>query len=412
MMAIIMVNFLYLDVFYNIKDKYQVPSELLNNYILNNGIQNAPVLQTAATQPALQNANIQSQQNAKIDTAVGKTDTFEKKNNKKAFIGGITAGILILGGGFILLAKKGKLGEGCKNFANKIFGSKTANNAVDSVQSITGKTEITGTKQYLLPEICPEKINEETGEILYRAEVSFNPESITDDLNDWAVKRANLSKMSQHTTGCPINPVFSEFEIKPHSYIDDTRIFVSARDYTRDFANYEIENGAMKRLNGTIQECTKEPSATEMFDIQKNKRCLQAGHFDDGRKYVSFAYTNGETYENGRMGYETVMLVSNSTEFTQSQKDAIRIFKTIADDADPKTPIPMYLASATTGGAKICGSDSELVKRFNKNALLSAISSWAEHSPEFDADKYIEKAGDTFRTGYKCKRLGNLNQID
>ena len=387
-----------------------MPSELLNNCI--SKMQSAPVSQTAVTQPVLQNINVQNQQNTKANTVIQKTDTFEK-SNKKALMGGIAAGTLILGGGFILLAKKSKLGEGCKAFIDKIFKphDKVVQNAAESAQNISNKTEPAAEK-YLPPEICPEKIGDETDEILYRAKVPYESKSIADDLNNWMIYRESLPKMSQTTTGNPINPVFSEFEIKPHNYADDTKIFISARDYTRDFANYEVENGVMKRLKKPIQESTKECSASLMFEMQKNKRCLQTGHFDNGKKYVTFAYTNGETYENGRLGYETVMLVSNGSEFTQAQKDAIRIFKTLDDNLSPTTPLPLYFASATAANAEISKLDSELVKRFNKNTLLSAISSWAENSPKFDVDEYIKKAGDTFRTGLKCARLGNLNQID
>jgi len=388
-----------------------MPSELLNSYIGNTPAQSATIQQS---QVAMLNSASKNMQNARanIDKTL-KTDTFEKKNDKKLLMAGITAGALLLGGGLILLARKGKLGEGCKAFIDKIFkpNDKAAQAAANTVSDATEKAG-EAAKKYFQPEIRPEKIIEDTGEILYRAEVLYNPKSVEADVADWVNFRKGLPTLSHLTTGELINPKFNAYEIKPHNYADDTRVFISARDHTRDFANYEVENGVMKRLKSVLQCCTKEPDATMMFELQKNGRCLQTGHFDDGRKYVSFAYANGETYNGSRLGYETVMLVSKGTEFTQSQKDAIRIFKTIDPSIDPKTPVPMYFASATIGDAVPSHSDSELVKRFNKNALLSAISSWAEHSPEFDVDKYMEKAGDTFRTGVKMAKLGNLNQID
>lgn len=383
-------------------------SELLNNYI-----SNKPVIQPVAitaVQP------VQKAQGGTIDTTV-KTDSFEKKSDKKSIIA-ITMGTLLLGGGFILLAKKGKFGEGVQGFINKLFGgSKTAESAANNkgkirsyddmieggskkavaANKVANNASNTSVEKKLPPEIFPVKIDENGVKLFEPFEVKYNPKSVADDVSDWTQLHKKMPKNASPGSPLTINQEFMEFEIKPHNYVNDTDIIMTARDYTCDFQTYKIEDGKMSPINGYAKDGIACDINKEDIAFMKNGYTGQVGHYDDGRKFVSLHFSNGEMVDT-RTGHEIITLVSNGSEFTQAQKDAIRIFKTLGDRKfGAGISTPFTCATITPANISDC---SNIVRRTNRNVLLSVISSWAENSPKFNVDEYIQKTGDTFNIGF------------
>jgi len=352
-----------------------MPSELLNNYILNN----KAMAQTASlAQTSEKRINSTPKIETKSDSAV-----FHKEDNKK-IAPKIIIGALFLGGGFILLAKKGKLGEGCKSFIDKIFkphnkpAQTAAHNIETAAKNIQGAAEKaeTSVKKYLPPEISPQGNS---------MQVQYNPKSIADDVADWAALHKSMPKETEYMHDgkhLPINREFTEFEIRPHHYIDDTDIFMCSRDYTNDFENYKIEDGLMKQIRGHVTDGIKKQSNIKNFSFQ-NGSGIETGSYDDGRKYVSFVIYNGEIVDT-RPGYEIFTFVSRNNEFTQTQKDIIRIFEGIGDKkfgANIYTPLTFATITPNLRPDEIgqVHSNYHIIRRTNRNALLSAISSWAEH---------------------------------
>lgn len=225
-------------------------------------------------------------------------------------------------------------------------------------------------------------------------------DDVAKDLENWKklYEAAPLTtKVEGEAAGSEIiiNPKFKEFEITPHNYKNDTDVYIHAKDYTRDFSSYKLENGSMRSCS-SLTNCTKEPCASYHIDI--SNKALQTGLLDDGRRYVSFALPTGEQDAVKRSSYRTVMLVSKDSDYTPVQKDAIRIFKTLGNQYDLRTAItPINFATIVPAGSGGNPTGDGHIFRTNRNALLSSISSWAKNSPEFEVDGFIKSAGEAFR---------------
>lgn len=319
-------------------------------------------------------------------------------NNKKIIKTAAIAGALVaFSAAFIFLGKKGKLGETCKEFINKFFNS-SSKTAPDIKSKTVAQTSSEEVKKYLAPEAGNVKI--------YK--VICNSESVEADVAQW--KKLYDEAPELNCEGKSLNVKFNEFEIKPHNYKDDTDVFIHRRDYGEDFASYKLENGLMTECKNpcAVPESTREAHAGRYFEFQPNGRCLQTGHFDDGRKYVTFSFFNGEVVDRTRGSLETVMLVSKDNNFTQSQKDVISIFALMGDRKfEPGKATPLSFATINPDKNNLYAPCENChTFRTNKNALLSAISSWAQNLGNFDVDDFISKTGDTFRTGAKMDFYG------
>ncbi len=221
--------------------------------------------------------------------------------------------------------------------------------------------------------------------------------SISEDVENWDKLRSSAPKFNKWKM--PINTDFDEFPILPHSYIDDTDILIHGKDYTCDFSSYKVEDGKISSLVGIIPRLIKEKSPSYQFEIQPDCRCLQTGLFEDGRKYVSCAYSLGETVESNRINYETLMLVSKGKEFTQAQKDLIKAFECSKGKRFKNDVPPMIFGKYIDKIDAPTSANNQAIFLESKNALLSSISSWAENVGEFDIENFLKLKGDIFRIG-------------
>ncbi|MBR5303297.1 MAG: hypothetical protein IKU37_00550 [Candidatus Gastranaerophilales bacterium] len=352
--------------------------------------------------PSISPANLaviekqKNQQSANV--AVQKTET--TGNNKKimlALAGLATIGLATIGI-YALTKNHKRVTEAGQDFSRR---------GEDLLQGLTGKpSKSTGAIEDAkklsnkLAELQQLKtsstIETADGIITFEKEVPTIKTSVADDVANWKKIRETAPKYDDKT---PINTDFDEFIIVPHQYTDDTEILIRGKDYTCDFSVYKVEDGKISKLeNARLSEYTREKDSSCLFEIQPDKRCLQTGIFEDGRKYVSCAYQLGETDEAGRIMYETIMLVSKGKEFTQSQKDLIKAFECSKGKRFKNDIPPMIFGKYVPSGCKSLPYNQAIFLE-NRNALLSAIYSWSKNVGEFDIEKYLQTQGDIFRIG-------------
>ncbi len=351
----------------------------------------------------VQSVQLQRKEKAKLPEF--KLDTFEKqdkKSNKGLIIAGSVGAGLVGLGAFLLLAKSGKLGDSCQEFVNKIFKSNaceppetkidtdnlTKNMPTEPIKKSDGIIETAGKKV--------KKIFEEP-ELSKDSDFDINAK-ISDDANEdvqkWMEYRNGLPKYNAQISNgkdtgktIRINTEFTDFEIKPHTYNENNATYISIRRNSQlthrreyfGFKDHKIDDGKLKSVNGS--------AFLNNVDIEYNP--ISIGRTKDGKRVVSFAFYDGSN-DGTRNSFSKVTLVSETEEFTQAQKDVIKIYskdgtKCLTQDGNN----PLALARAQE--EEIIGGKAQKLK-FNYNTLLSAIQTWADRlGDDFDFTKAVEE---------------------
>lgn len=234
--------------------------------------------------------------------------------------------------------------------------------------------------------------------------------NVDEEFSNWVQKRAKVNQDIQAEYGTIVNPESFGFEIKPHTYLDDT--IVESRVAGKYINKSSAVSDAEYFWRSFDLEGTKGYKETEYIDMMKcwmrhhfnnfdigsdsrdaiNKGFLQTAATSDGKKIVFFntqfapagkfiSGTDTRTWVNN-----SYALISRDGEFTQAQKDIIRIFADSKNKGKFMGEIsPLQFSFTPT-------SDLEKVQH-NKAAFFSALQSWAENSAAVDVDKMLKEAG-------------------
>ena len=336
-----------------------------------------------------------------VSTKSMPSDKFVKSNkSKKGLIIAASIGAgLVAFGGFIVLAKKGKLGNGCKEFVDNLFKFGKKNTDINTEKLLKPET---------MPSVTPIETKKATTTLYSIPEINntdkFEPinaklnDDVAEDVHEWIEYRKKLpifnNDFAKNGRKFRNNSEFSEFEIIPHTYSDNNTVIASIRGNSRvqtttgeynGYNRWRYKDGKMYRVDNITEV------GVNVFDLNSGKvGPIGVGYSEDGRRVVSFKFYVGSQDTTFRSAPMKIDLVSDNGEFTQAQKDVIKIYSqadTKYASQDGNNPL-----SLCWGQASEAVGDSPKQFGFNLNTLLSAIQTWANKlSDDFDFDKAVEK---------------------
>ena len=347
-----------------------------------------------------QNATVISNNYTQVSTKSIPSDKFVKSNkSKKSLIVAASIGAgLVAFGGFMVLAKKGKLGNGCKEFVDNLFKFGKKNTDINTEKLLKPET---------MPSVTPIETKKATTTLYSIPEINntdkFEPinaklnDDVAEDVHEWIEYRKKLpifnDDFAKNGRKFRNNSEFSEFEIIPHTYSDNnttiamihgnSRVQTTTSEYN-GYHRWRYKDGKMYHVSDY------EKVGDNVFDLKSGKvGPIGVGYSEDGRRVVSFKFYVGSVDEKYRPSPIEIDLVSDNGEFTQAQKDVIKIYS----QADEK-----YASRDGNNPLSLCwGQESEAVGDspkqfgFNLNTLLSAIQTWANKLDDnFDFDKAVE----------------------
>ncbi len=228
------------------------------------------------------------------------------------------------------------------------------------------------------------------------------------ELEHWFNKlKKDDAKFVQTTGDKHANLEFTDFEILPHSYNDDTNVFYMAKcagglvskgydvNSRIDYDWYGFKTGSNdtygdfgnpinKRAHKWLEKKVDGRYRHDSMDLPDYGHLVTTAD-DKGRKIVIFLTQQKTPITKGvdaRGNDAFFVLRSSNDKFTNLQKDLIRIF------SDPENQ--KYVTGENIGPLQTMVDYADgIMPLQNKTAFLSAIQSWAEHSKEADVDKII-----------------------
>ncbi len=260
-------------------------------------------------------------------------------------------------------------------------------------------------------------------EDIVKKQTKIIPENynIEDEFSGWVeyCKKTNNKFEQTYGEGKIPTLLFKDFEITPHTYKDDTAVetFASGKscmpcvvDYTFnsfDIGTYKTNQASKEAYFYRTKDWINKHLRVKTGDAagRNGYGTLVTGATSDGRKILYFT-TNFRMADLPNMDKrgsvkEPYMLISQGKEFTQAQKDVIRIF---LDENNLKymnessfSPLQFSIApneSFVENLDKKMSTANTKHTIHNKTAFFSAIQSWAKQSKEVDVDRILEQAGE------------------
>ena len=179
---------------------------------------------------------------AQVQTKPMPNDKFEKSNKSKKglIVAGSIGASLVAFGGFVMLAKKGKLGEGCKEFVDKIFKSNKS-----KVQSNV-------------------------------PDATILPQKVDNGIDNIANNAGKLNEISDEITGATSKPTKKIYDIAFQRDLDLQNSYKPRETLIGNIEEYKVYDEPLERLlvtkkNIPLESATKlEQYALTPYDVPTN----------------------------------------------------------------------------------------------------------------------------------------------
>ena len=224
---------------------------------------------------------------------------------------------------------------------------------------------------------------------------------ISDEITNWNRLRVKYNEANRGLYGGDLIRTDFGFEIEPSTYSDDTDMLAMLGLKGFITGNQEYQQYAFKTGDNAVYYFSFPKDVVHWIQTKdhvnlreyfgKRNTYLRTMCLDDGRKALFTNLNYGplrrleDSDERGNMG-SYIVLCSKGEEFTQLQKDLIRIF------SDPKNKFEINNCSGHF--SYIFTPESKSSCYISKSAFLSLIQSWAKNSAEINVDKLLQEVKD------------------
>lgn len=294
------------------------------------------------------------------------TTTVNKSSKKGILLATSLACLGVIGAAAVIYKKKTSAAEEV-NELNQIIKNKTGEKIINKTKEEVKKAGVT--------------IIDKLEEVKNYKKI----DNVSEDLEQWNKKLESSPKVKTFHEGKEVIINVEPQKLIPHNYQEIPECYVCTKHgQPKDFETFKLDFESLNR--------NKEFSVPAIHEkIGSGKRNCIAGKTSDGKAYTVFCIPNSRRDYVNRPIFETILLVSKDGNFTQVQKDAIKIMKNVDDSAiehGTQNPISQYfMYDGKSEGIK--GID------MNYNTLLSGIHTWAEkiETPN-NFDDYLNQLND------------------